>query len=48
MEDNLGALDISLSDGQRDRLGEVSQVDLGFTHDFLYSDRIQEIVYGGT
>jgi aryl-alcohol dehydrogenase-like predicted oxidoreductase len=34
LEDNLGALDVELSDEQLARLDEASRVELGFPHDF--------------
>src|SRR3546814_12660511 len=34
-EDNLGALDVVLSEDQRGRLESASRVSLGFPHDFL-------------
>jgi hypothetical protein len=30
------------------RLDAVSQVDLGFPHDFLSSDGVRDLVFGGT
>src|SRR5919108_6394734 len=35
LEDNLGALDVALSDEQWARLDEVSAIELGFPHDFM-------------
>jgi aryl-alcohol dehydrogenase-like predicted oxidoreductase len=34
-EDNMGALDVSFSDSQRDRLDTASKIELGFPHDML-------------
>ncbi len=48
LKDNLGALDVTLNKKQTDRLDKVSAVDLGFPHNFLGQDYIQDIVYGGT
>jgi hypothetical protein len=48
LQDNLGALNITLSPDQLERLDAVSQIDLGFPHDFLASDEIRDIVFGGT
>jgi aryl-alcohol dehydrogenase-like predicted oxidoreductase len=48
LEDNLGALDVKLNKKQIERLDRVSAVDLGFPHNFLAQDHIQDIVYGGT
>ena len=48
IHDNLGALDIELSDDHMETLNEVSNIDLGFPHDFLQEDGIRNVVYGGT
>ncbi|UCE03064.1 MAG: aldo/keto reductase [Candidatus Latescibacterota bacterium] len=48
LQDNLGALDVTLDDAQMHRLDEVSAIDLGFPHNFLAQDAIRDIVYGGT
>jgi aryl-alcohol dehydrogenase-like predicted oxidoreductase len=48
LHDNLGALDIELSDDHVDTLNEVSAIDLGFPHDFLQQDAIRNVIYGGT
>jgi aryl-alcohol dehydrogenase-like predicted oxidoreductase len=48
LEDNLGALQVTLTDEQRGSLNEVSEIDLGFPHNFLGDENIQDIVYGGT
>jgi aryl-alcohol dehydrogenase-like predicted oxidoreductase len=46
LEDNLGCLDLSLTDEQNARLDAASKVDLGFPHDFLVSAR--SYVFGET
>jgi aryl-alcohol dehydrogenase-like predicted oxidoreductase len=48
LKDNLGALNVALTPDQLARLDAVSKIDLGFPHDFLASDGIRDIVYGGT
>ena len=48
LNDNLGALDVQLSEQQSRRLDEVSEIDLGFPHDFLGSDNIRKNIFGGT
>lgn len=45
LEDNLGCIDLRLSDEQTARLDEISKVPLGFPHDFLA--RSQTVTYGG-
>ena len=47
-ENNLGALDFNLSDEQLARLNAISQFELGFPHDFLASDGVRDVVFGGT
>ncbi len=47
LEDNLGALEVSLDEGQRARLQAASAIDLGFPHDFLARPMTKAIVSGG-
>jgi hypothetical protein len=42
------ALDVSLSDGQITRLGEVSAIIHGFPHDLLRHPTIVQSIIGGT
>jgi aryl-alcohol dehydrogenase-like predicted oxidoreductase len=46
MEDNLGALDIALTEGQRTRLDEASAVELGFPHEFLNRPMPRKVIFG--
>jgi diketogulonate reductase-like aldo/keto reductase len=48
IKDNLACLEFVLSDDQMQRLNEISKIELGFPHDFLNSEMIKEIIYGGT
>jgi hypothetical protein len=48
LQDNLGALNVTLSPEHLARLDAASAIDLGFPHDFLASDEIRDIVFGGT
>lgn len=48
LKDNLGCLDFKLSQEQLQRLDQISKIELGFPHDFLASEPIQNIIYGGT
>jgi aryl-alcohol dehydrogenase-like predicted oxidoreductase len=48
VEDNLGCLDFQLSDDHMKRLDEASKVALGFPHDFVSSDEIRNLTFGGT
>jgi aryl-alcohol dehydrogenase-like predicted oxidoreductase len=46
--DNLGALKIQLSAEQLKRLDDATRIELGFPHDFLQSDNVRDLVFGGT
>lgn len=46
LNDNLGALQITLDAEQLARLDEVSRIDLGFPHDFLAMPMVQQMVHG--
>jgi len=48
LKDNLECLKFSLNDDQLNKLDEVSKVELGFPHEFLSSDSIKDIIFGGT
>jgi aryl-alcohol dehydrogenase-like predicted oxidoreductase len=48
LEDNLGALEVTLSREQLDQLDEASRIELGFPHDFLSQDNIRNLIFGGT
>jgi aryl-alcohol dehydrogenase-like predicted oxidoreductase len=45
--DNMGCLEVSLSPDQLTLLNEVSKIQLGFPHDFLQSEGVKDILYGG-
>jgi aryl-alcohol dehydrogenase-like predicted oxidoreductase len=47
-QDNLACLPFTLPAEQVEKLNAVSQIDLGFPHDFLSADHIQEVMFGGT
>ncbi|WP_103123962.1 aldo/keto reductase [Nostoc cycadae] len=47
-QDNLACLDLGLSPEHLQRLNEVSQIELGFPHDFLQNDMIRDRLFGGT
>jgi diketogulonate reductase-like aldo/keto reductase len=48
LKDNLGCLDFELTQEQLLGLDKISKIELGFPHDYLASEPIQNIVYGGT
>lgn len=45
IKDNLGCLNVHLSEEHLARLDDVSAIDLGFPHEFLQRDHIKKIVY---
>ncbi len=45
LEENLGCLDHELSAEHVERLDEVSNIDIGFPHDFLKSELVQNMVF---
>jgi aryl-alcohol dehydrogenase-like predicted oxidoreductase len=47
LEDSLSSLEITLTEAEQSRLDEVSKVDLGFPHEFLQSEQVSNILYGG-
>jgi aryl-alcohol dehydrogenase-like predicted oxidoreductase len=47
LEDNLGALDVTLDDAQLAALDEASAVDLGFPHEFLARPMTRTVMFGG-
>ena len=47
LEDNLGCLDVTLTDEQVERLDETSGIELGFPHDFLSSELVRDLMYSG-
>jgi aryl-alcohol dehydrogenase-like predicted oxidoreductase len=48
VQDNLACVDLTLSSEQLHRLNQVSQIELGFPHDFLSNDTIRDRLFGGT
>ena len=47
IKDNLDCLNVELTSEKLQRLNQVSQIELGFPHDFLGSDMIHERLFGG-
>jgi aryl-alcohol dehydrogenase-like predicted oxidoreductase len=47
-KDNLASLEKPLTASQLARLDEASQIELGFPHDFLASNEVRSLVFGGT
>jgi aryl-alcohol dehydrogenase-like predicted oxidoreductase len=47
IKDNLSCLEFELTSEQMQRLNEVSKIELGFPHDFLNSEMIKDVIYGG-
>ncbi len=48
LKDNLECLNFTLSEKHMTQLSEASKIDMGFPHDFLTSETIIDIIYGGT
>ena len=48
LKDNLECLNFTLSEEHMKQLSEASKIDMGFPHDFLTSETIVDIIYGGT
>jgi aryl-alcohol dehydrogenase-like predicted oxidoreductase len=47
LEDSLGVIDFTISKKMMEKLDKVSAIDLGFPHEFLSSDAVRDVVYGG-
>ena len=47
LQDNLASLSVTLSPEHLARLNEVSKIEPGFPHDFLASDNVVDIIFGG-
>ncbi len=47
-QDNLASLNVTLSPEHLQRLNQISQIELGFPHDFLHNDMIRDRLFGGT
>ncbi len=48
IRDNIACLEFELTNEQMKILNEVSQIELGFPLDFLNSEMVRDIIYGGT
>jgi aryl-alcohol dehydrogenase-like predicted oxidoreductase len=48
LRDSLGCLNFDLPEPQLQRLNEISKIEVGFPHDFLASDGVRDIAFGGT
>lgn len=48
VQDNLACVDFKLSDEHLQHLNDVSQIELGFPHDFLAEDGVRDLVFAGT
>ncbi len=47
IKDSLDSVNVTLSEKDLNRLDEVSKVDLGFPHEFLRSEQVHDLLYGG-
>ncbi|MEO0407757.1 MAG: aldo/keto reductase [Cyanobacteria bacterium P01_A01_bin.135] len=48
VEDNLKCTEVTLTEAQIQQLDEVSQIDLGFPHNFFGAEMVRNFVYNGT
>lgn len=48
IKDNLACLEFELTTEQMNMLDQVSGIELGFPYDFLNSNKLKDIIYGGT
>lgn len=48
VEDSLEYLNFQLSETHIKLLNELSRVELGFPHNFLQSEEVRELIFGGT
>lgn len=48
LNENLGALRVSLDEGQKRQLDEISRIELGFPHDFLNYEFVRQGLFAGT
>lgn len=48
LQDNLACLEFQLTPEQIQQLNDVSAIELGFPHDFLQSNQVQNFAFGGT
>lgn len=48
LTDSLGCLQVNLSEEHLTALNAVSAIELGFPHDFLRSDGVKDVLFGGT
>jgi len=47
LEDNLGALEVQFTPGQKERLDRASTIDPGFPHSMLRLPMVQQVIFGG-
>lgn len=47
IEDSLKAVDLTIPGAQLNELNAVSEIELGFPHEFLAKDSVQNVVFGG-
>lgn len=48
IKDNLACIEITLPPEQLHRLNQISQIELGFPHDFLNTDHVRRLSFNGT
>jgi aryl-alcohol dehydrogenase-like predicted oxidoreductase len=48
LDDNLGALQVTLDPDQKKQLDDINRIELGFPHDFLNYEFIRQNLFAGT
>jgi aryl-alcohol dehydrogenase-like predicted oxidoreductase len=48
LKDSLMCIGEELTQSEIQRLNEISAIELGFPHDFLQTDGVKDVLYGGT
>lgn len=47
LEDSIGCLTFTIPEDKMERLNDITQIDLGFPHEFLKSDMVRDVTFGG-
>jgi aryl-alcohol dehydrogenase-like predicted oxidoreductase len=47
LKDNMACVEVTLDDAHLQQLNEVSRIELGFPHDFVANEMVQNFAYGG-
>ena len=47
LKDNMACVELTLDEAHLQQLNEVSRIELGFPHDFVANEMVQNFAYGG-